>query len=90
MINLHWLQNWIKWLIWLLKSPVCDAEIFSINKNEQQGTVLAPLKCVNQMDSVAWEFASKAVEMFKYRGAISIPLKGMIDDVVAIAYSAVH
>ena len=42
------------------------------------------------MDSVAREFSSEAVEMFKYRKVISIPPMGMIDDLVSIAYSGFH
>ena len=74
----------------IVKTPVGDAEMFSINKIEQQGTVLALLKCANQMDSVAREFSSEAVEMFTYRKVISIPPMGMIDDLVSIAYSGFH
>ena len=42
-----------------VKTPVGDTEIFTVDKIEQQGTVLAPLKCSNQMDSIPREFLSK-------------------------------
>ena len=42
------------------------------------------------MDSVAREYSSEAVEMFRYRKVISIPPMGMIDDLVSIAYSGFH
>ena len=70
-----------------VKTPVGDSEIFTVERIEQQGTVLAPLKCSNQMDSIAREcLADTNMEMFKYRGAVSIPPLGMIDDLASVSY----
>jgi hypothetical protein len=68
-----------------VKTPVGDSEIFTVEKIEQQGTVLAPLKCSNQMDSIPRECLSENIEMFRYRNAVSIPPVGMIDDLASIA-----
>ena len=69
-----------------VKTPVGDSEVFTVKRIEQQGTVLAPLKCSNQMDSIARECLSDGIEMFRYRKAVTIPPLGMIDDLASIAY----
>ena len=68
-----------------VKTPVGETDIFTLEKIEQQGTVLAPIKCSNQMDSIARECIRDNLDMFKYRNVISIPPLGMIDDLAAIA-----
>ena len=69
-----------------VKTPVGNTEIFTLKKIEQQGTVLAPIKCSNQMDSIPRDYLKEKIEMFKYRNAISIPPLGMIDDLASVAY----
>ena len=68
-----------------VKTPVGDSEIFTLEKIEQQGTSLGPIKCSNQMDSISREMMRDGVDMFKYRNAVRIPPLGMIDDLGAIA-----
>ena len=68
-----------------IKTPVGDTEVFTLEKIEQQGTVLAPLKCSNQMDTIPRECLRDQIEMFKYRKAVTIPPLGMIDDIGTIA-----
>ena len=68
-----------------VKTPVGDSDIFTVEKIEQQGTGLAPMKCSNQMDSIPRECLRENIEMFKYRKAVSIPPLGIIDDLGAIA-----
>ena len=68
-----------------VKTPVGDTEIFTLEKIEQQGTGLGPIKCSNQMDSISREMIREGVEMYKYRNAITIPPLGMIDDLGAVA-----
>ena len=68
-----------------IKTPVGDSEQFTVNRIEQQGTVLAPLKCSNQMDSIPRECLRDNLDMFKYRNAVTIPPLGMIDDLAAVA-----
>ena len=69
-----------------VKTPVGDTEVFTVERIEQQGTVLAPLKCSNQMDSIPRECLRDDLDMFRYRGAVTIPPLGMIDDLASIAY----
>ena len=68
-----------------IKTAVGDSEQFTVNRIEQQGTVLAPLKCSNQMDSIPRECLRDNLDMFKYRNAVTIPPLGMIDDLAAVA-----
>ena len=68
-----------------VKTPVGETEVFTVERIEQQGTVLAPLKCSNQMDTIPRECLRDNIEMFKYRKAVTIPPLGMIDDLAAIA-----
>ena len=44
-----------------VKTPVGDTETFTVDRIEQQGTVLAPLKCSNQMDSIPREFLNENI-----------------------------
>ena len=68
-----------------VKTPVGDTEIFTMNKIEQQGTGLGPIKCSNQMDSISRECIRDNVGMYMYRNVVTIPPLGMIDDLAAIA-----
>ena len=52
---------------------------------EQQGTVLGPLKCANQMDSISRECVIDDVGMYRYRGAVRLSPLGMIDDLACVA-----
>ena len=57
-----------------VKTPVGDSDIFTVEKIEQQGTVLtvlAPLKCSNQMDTIARECLSENIGMFRYRKSVT-------------------
>jgi hypothetical protein len=60
-----------------VKTPVGNSEVFTLEKIEQQGTVLGPIKCSNQMDSIARECLRENIEMFKYRKAVTILPLGM-------------
>ena len=69
-----------------VKTPVGYSDIFTVEKIEQQGTVLVPLKCSNQMDSIPRECLREGMELFKYRNAVSIAPLGRIDDLASISY----
>ena len=69
----------------IVKTPVGESEVFTLNKIEQQGTGLGPLKCSNQIDSISRECLRDNVDMYMYRNAVTIPPLGMIDDMAAVA-----
>jgi hypothetical protein len=48
-----------------VKTPVGESEVFTVESIEQQGTVLAPLKCSNQMDSIARDCLAENMDMFR-------------------------
>ena len=68
-----------------VKTPVGDTENFTLYETEQQGTVLGPLKCANQMDSIARECIRDDIGLYKYRGVLRISPLGMIDDLACVA-----
>ena len=55
-----------------VKTPVGDTRTFTLEETEQQGTVLGPLKCANQMDSISRECIKDDVGMYRYRGAVRL------------------
>ena len=68
-----------------INTPVGDSEVFTLEKIEQQGTTLGPIKCSNQMDSISRECLRDNLDMYQYRNAVTIPPLGMIDDLAAVA-----
>ena len=68
-----------------VKTPVGDTELFTLYETEQQGTVLGPLKCANQMDSISRECIRDDNGLYKYRGVLRLSPLGMIDDLACIA-----
>ena len=68
-----------------IKTPVGDTRTFTLEDTEQQGTVLAPLKCANQMDSISRECITEDIGLYRYRGAIRLSPLGMIDDLACVA-----
>ena len=68
-----------------VKTPVGNTETFTLYETEQQGTVLGPLKCSNQMDSIARECIKEDIGMYRYRGVIRLTALGMIDDLASVA-----
>ena len=67
-----------------VKTPVGDTELFTLYETEQQGTVLGPLKCANQMDSISRECIRDDNGLYKYRGVFSS--LGMIDDLACVGF----
>ena len=68
-----------------IKTPVGDTEVFMLKETEQQGTVLGPLKCSNQMDSISREYIKDDIGLYRYRGVMRVSALGMIDDLACIA-----
>ena len=60
-------------------------ERVDIKEIEMQGTVLAPLKCSTQIDSIGRDCFETNAGLFKYKGCVSIPPLSMIDDILAVA-----
>ena len=52
---------------------------------EMQGTVLAPLKCSTQIDTLGKDCLETNAGLFRYKDCVSIPPLSMIDDILAVA-----
>ena len=68
-----------------IKTPVGDTDTFTLLETEQQGTVLGPLKCSNQIDSISRECIRDDIGLYKYRGVIRLSSLGMIDDLAGVS-----
>ena len=51
---------------------------------EMQGTVLAPLKCSVQIDTLGKECLKNNEGIYKYKGCTSVPPLSFIDDILGI------
>ena len=77
-----------------VKAPwgsLCDR--FVVTDVEMQGSVLAPLRCSVQVDSLGKQFMSDQnlhSQLFRYLGCVSIPPLSMIDDVITITECGVN
>ena len=68
-------------------------EKFLVYEVEMQGSVLAPLRCSLQVDSLGKQFmVDKEMnsQVYKYKNCVSIPPLGMIDDIIAITNCGVN
>ena len=68
-----------------VKTPVGNTKTFTLEETEQQGTVLGPLKCSNQMDSISRECIRDDLGLYLYRGVLRLSALGMIDDLACAA-----
>ena len=68
-----------------VKTPVGDTERFELNQIEMQGTVLAPLKCSVQMDTLGKYCYELNTGLYKYKGSCNVPPLGMIDDIAGVS-----
>ena len=68
-----------------VKTPVGDTERFELNMIEMQGTVLAPLKCSVQMDTLGRYCYKFNTGLYKYKGSCDVPPLGMIDDIAGVS-----
>ena len=58
-----------------------------------QGSVLAPLRCSLQVDSLGKQFMTNSElssQVYKYKNCITIPPLGMIDDIITVTKCGVN
>ena len=70
-----------------VKTPVGNSQSFSLEQCILQGSVLGPLKCTVQVDSVRSEFVSdsaKSKVTYKYKDIVNVPPLSMMDDVFTV------
>ena len=68
-----------------VKTPVGETEKFDLEEIEMQGTVLAPLKCSVQTDSIAKDCYTQKRGIFIYKECVFIPPLWMIDDCITFS-----
>ena len=68
-----------------VKTPVGSTEKFILNDIEMQGTVLAPLKCAVQMDTLGKYCYTYSTGLYKYKETCYVPPLGMIDDIAGVS-----
>ena len=69
-----------------VKTPVGETKPFTLNEIEMQGSVLAPLKCSVQTDTVGrYSYLNNKKYTFVYKNSVFIPPLWMIDDCITFA-----
>ena len=70
------------------KTPIGITPQFKLNQIILQGSVLGPLKCSVQMDSLGRDSLSEDSEyngLYKYKSVLDLPALGMLDDVLGVS-----
>ena len=68
-----------------IKTPVGISERFIMEQIEMQGTVMGPIKCSVQMDTIGRDCYTEGEGLFLYKDMVAVPPLGMIDDVASFA-----
>ena len=68
-----------------IKTPVGDTEKFDMNRIEMQGTVIAPLKCAVQIDTIGKYCYTFNTGLYEYKNSCYVPPLAMIDDLAGIS-----
>ena len=70
-----------------VKTPVGQTEEFKLNNVVLQGTVLAPLKCSIQCETMAFDAVTtdEGETLYKYKGSVYIPPLQMVDDILTVS-----
>ena len=59
--------------------------MFELSRIVLQGSVLGPIKCSVQMDTIGRESLRTGIGIYKYKDTVDIPSLAMIDDIMAIS-----
>ena len=73
-----------------VNTPVGITDREAIQEIVMQGEVTGPGQCSNQVDTIAKECIEDAKLLYKYKGDISVPPLGMVDDVVAVSHCGIE
>ena len=70
-----------------VNTPVGETDPFTLKEVEMQGTVLAPIKCSIQTDTVArYCYRNDKYAVYVYKDSVHIPPLWMIDDCITFAH----
>ena len=68
-----------------IKTPIGQTDEFILENIEMQGTVMAPLKCTGQIDSLGRNGYTNQTALYKYKKTCYVPILGMIDDTLGMS-----
>ena len=68
-----------------VKTPVGMSDRFVLSDIEMQGTVLGPIKCSVQLDTLGRDCYERQEGLYLYNGCVSVPPLEMIDDLASFA-----
>ena len=68
-----------------IRTPVGLTERFEMTNIEMQGTVMGPLKCSVQLDTLGRECYERQEGLYLYNGCVSVPPLQMIDDLASFS-----
>ena len=69
----------------VVKTPSGVTDMFELSRIVLQGSVLGPIKCSVQMDTIGRESLRTGLGIYKYKDTVDIPSLAMIDDIMAIS-----
>ena len=67
------------------KTPVGMTDRFTMEQIEMQGTVLGPIKCSVQIDTLGRDCYRDMEGLFLYKDMVYVPPLGMIDDIISFS-----
>ena len=68
-----------------IKTPVGISDRFTMEQIEMQGTVLGPIKCSVQIDTLGRDCYRDMEGLFLYKNMVYVPPLGMIDDIISFS-----
>ena len=68
-----------------MKTPTGQTKRTVINETVMQGSVWGPLCCTTTMDKIGQKAYKTGSTLYKYKGMVSVPPLGMVDDELTIA-----
>ena len=83
--NLNLLYEGNKECFIAVKTPCGQTERISIKETVMQGSVWGPLCCTTTMDKIGQKSYKSGSPLYTYKGMVSIPPLGMVDDELTIA-----
>ena len=68
-----------------VRTPVGLTERFQLTDLEMQGTVMGPIKCSVQMDTLGRDCYSRQEGLYMYNDCVAVPPLQMIDDLASFS-----
>ena len=69
----------------VVKTPCGVTDMFELSNIVLQGSVMGPIKCSVQMDTIGRDALVTGIGTYKYKNTVDIPSLAMIDDILGIS-----